>query len=197
MTRNPTRVKISAFWQIRSKTLRYITAIASAGALLLAALVPSTAVRAADYKIGYVNPVRALQGAPQAEGALQALEKEFAPRRRELESMGKDITGMEDRLKKDGAIMSESERSRLERDIYNKKRDFKRDTDEYQEDLNFRRNEELGKIQRQLVAAIQAIARDQHFDLIVGEGVIFSSDTLDITNTVIDQLKKSGTTTAQ
>jgi outer membrane protein len=162
-------------------------------AVLLSATLclPGAPAQAQQYKIGYVNPVRALQGSPQAQSALQALEREFTPRRRELEGVDTEIKGMEQRLSKDAAIMSESERSNLERSIYDKKRDFQRDSEEYQEDLNFRRNEELGKIQRQLLEAIQAIAKAQQFDLIVGEGVIHASEKIDITDQVIEQLKRS------
>lgn len=148
-------------------------------------------VLAADYKIGYVNPARLLQGSPQAEAAMQALEREFAPRRRELETKQSEIKAMEDRLSKDGAVMSEGERGKIERSVYEQQRDLKRNSDEYQEDLNFRRNEELGKIQRQLVEAIQVIAKDQKYDLIVSEGVIHASEQIDITTLVIEQLKKT------
>lgn len=169
----------------------------SSGKLLrCAAIIATTALTlpaaAADLKIGYVNPVRALQGAPQAEDALKKLEREFAPRRRELESADQEIKGMEERLTKDGAIMSESERTRLEREIFNKRRQLKRDSDEFREDLNFRRNEELGKIQRRLLEAIQKIAQDKKYDLIVGEGVIHASDKVDITDDIIKALKAGG-----
>lgn len=152
----------------------------------------SASALAADYKIGVVNAVRVLEAAPQAEVAKKKLEQEFAARDKELLSTQKELKTSEDRLAKDGAIMSESERARLEKDVYNKRRDLKRNSDEFREDVNFRRNEEFGKIQRSIVETIQQIAQEQKFDLVLGEGVIFASKAVDITDTVIERLKKSG-----
>jgi outer membrane protein len=86
--------------------------------------------------------------------------------------------------------MSEQERTKLERDIVAKQRDLKRDQDEFREDLNFRRNEEFGKIQKRVVIAIQKIAKENNFDVVLGEGVIFASPKVDISGLVIDYLKK-------
>jgi outer membrane protein len=145
---------------------------------------------AADYKIGVVNAVKVLEGAPQADVARKKLEKEFAARDRELVAAQKALKGLEDRMVKDGAIMSETERSRLERDILNKRREMKRDQEEFREDVNFRRNEEFGKIQRDIVEAIREVAKKDKYDLILGEGVIFASKAVDITNAIIKHLKK-------
>jgi outer membrane protein len=138
---------------------------------------------AADYKIGYVQAVRVLEAAPQAEVAKKKLESEFAGRDKQLLNDQKALKTLEDRLAKDAAIMSETERSRLERDI-------KRNSDEFREDVNFRRNEEFGKIQRQIVEAIRQLAEEQKFDVVLGEGVIFASKAVDITDQVIALLKK-------
>jgi hypothetical protein len=42
-----------------------------------------------------------------------------------------------------------------------------------------------------IVEAIQSIAAEQKYDLVLGEGVIFASKAVDITDLVIDRLKKS------
>jgi outer membrane protein len=145
---------------------------------------------AADYKIGVVNAVRVLEAAPQADTARKKLEQEFATRDRELVAAQKSLKGLEDRMVKDGAIMSETERARLERDIVNKRRELKRDQDEFREDVNFRRNEEFGKIQRDIVEAIREVAKSGNYDLVMGEGVIYASKTVDMTDSVISHLTK-------
>ncbi len=149
----------------------------------------TTPIFAEDYRIGVVNVMKVLEGAPQAEVARKALEKEFAARDRQLVADQKTVKQLQDRLGKDAAIMSESERSKLERDIVSRKRELKRDQDEFREDVNFRRNEEFGKIQRQIVEAIQKVAREDKYDLIVGEGVIYASGKVDLTPKVVDRLK--------
>lgn len=145
--------------------------------------------QAEDYRIGVVNALKVLEQAPQAEQARKKLEEEFAPRDRKLVAAQKELKTLEDKLAQDGAIMSEGERSNLERDIINKRRDLKRDQDEFREDLNFRRNEEFGKIQRLVVEAIQSAAAAEKYDIILGEGVIFASGKVDITDKVVEKLK--------
>lgn len=142
------------------------------------------------YKLGAVNAVRVLQESPQADVARKLIEKEFAQRDKELVAAQKKVKELEDKLNKDGAIMSEAERNKLERDIIAKKRDLKRDQDEFREDLNFRRNEEFGKIQKKIVEAIQQVAKDNKYDVILSEGVIYASAKVDISGLVIDYLKK-------
>ena len=146
----------------------------------------------AELKIGVVNAVKILEGAPQAEAARKQLEKEFASRDRDLVSRQKQIKEMEDRLTRDGASMGETEARKLERDIVSKRRDLKRDQDEFRDDVNLRRNEEFGKIQKEIVLSIQAVAKSQGYDLVLGDGVIFASEKTDITNAVLEQLRKGG-----
>lgn len=167
-----------------SKVLSCLLALAGAA-------VAAGTAHAADYKIGVVQAVRVLEAAPQAEAAKKKLETEFANRDKELVNAQKELKTLEDRMAKDGAIMSETERARLERDIVNQRRELKRDSDEFREDVNFRRNEEFGRIQREIVEAIQQIAQEQKYDLVLGEGVIFASKAVDITDAVIERLKKS------
>lgn len=147
-------------------------------------------VSAEDYKIGAVNTIRLLEQSPQAENMRALIEKEFAPKDRELVAAQKKLKDMEDRLAKDAAIMSETERRNLERDIINDRRELKRSQDEFREDLTFRRNEEMAKIQKEIIEAIQAVAKGGAFDVVLTEGVIYASPKVDITAMVVDALRK-------
>ncbi len=170
---------------MRSKVMMHTVSIVSS--ILLYGF--AVGGHAEDYRIGVVNALKVLEQAPQAEEARKRLEEEFADRDRKLVATQKELKTKEDKLAQDGAIMSESERSRLERDIINARRDLKRDQDEFREDLNFRRNEEFGKIQRLVVEAIQSEGAAQKFDIILGEGVIYASGKVDITDKVVERLK--------
>ena len=142
----------------------------------------------AELKIGFVNVAKVLEKAPQAEKAKKRLEKEFSPRDKQLVSQGKEIKKLEEKLSRDAAVMSESERRRLEKDIIAKKRDAKRSQQEFKEDFNMRRNEELTKLQRRIMEAIKALAKDEKFDLLLTDGVILASQQVDVTNQVQEKL---------
>ncbi len=49
--------------------------------IVLCGAVAGTPSRAADLRIGVVNPIKVLEAAPQAEEARKRLEREFAPPR--------------------------------------------------------------------------------------------------------------------
>ncbi|MDO9160813.1 MAG: OmpH family outer membrane protein [Methylococcaceae bacterium] len=151
--------------------------------LLLAANVSS-----ADLKVGFVNIPAVLEKAPQAEKAKKRLEQAFSPRDKQLVAQQKEIQTLQEKLTKDASVMSESERANLERDISNKARDAKRAQQEFSEDFNVRRNEELGKLQRRIVEAIRGIAKEQGYDLLLTDGVIYSNEEIDITEQVQKKL---------
>ena len=114
---------------------------------LAASALPLAAAQA-QAKIGVVNVARLLQEAPQAQAASQSLENEFAARRRELESTQRDLKAREDKLQKDGATMAEAERRNPEKTLRDGQRELARKQNEFLEDLNVRRNEALGQLQR-------------------------------------------------
>jgi outer membrane protein len=149
-------------------------------------------VQAADLRIGFVNAARVSAEAPQADVARQKLEKEFAPRDQEVVAAQKEVRALEEKLARDAAVMKESERARLERDVISRKRDIRRMQDEFREDFNMRRNEELARLQRRIIEVIQQLAKDEKFDLIVSDGVVYASDQVDITGKVIERLQQEG-----
>ncbi|MGD2075548.1 MAG: OmpH family outer membrane protein [Gammaproteobacteria bacterium] len=144
----------------------------------------------ADTKVGFVDTVKLMEEAPQAKSAQTKLETEFAPREQELLNLQKEIRSLEDQLSRDGAVMSESATSKLEREILAKRRELKRTQDEFRDDLNIRKNEVLAKLQRQMYDATVALAKEKKYDIILGQGVVYSSDSVDVTGQVLDKLKK-------
>jgi outer membrane protein len=159
-----------------------------AAVVLGVALQLSPTLALAQVKVGFVSISKVLEKAPQAESARERIEKEFAPRDRELLEQQKEIRSMEDKLVKNGAVMSASERQRQESEIRSLKREIRRLQDEFREDLNLRRSQELSKLQRMVTEVIQKLAKAESYDLIVTDGVIYAGERIDITDRVIGQL---------
>lgn len=150
----------------------------------------ATAAVAAEIKIGFVNAAEVLEKAPQADAARKRLEKEFSPRDKKLVAAQKTVRKLEEKLTRDGAIMSESERRKLERDILSQKRELKRTQEEFREDLNIRRNEAFDKLRRRVFEVINNIAKAEKYDLIVSDGVVYANETINITGKVVEKLKQ-------
>src|SRR5271165_719536 len=144
-----------------------------------------SAPASAEIKMGVVNFQKLLEDAPQTKSAMQALENEFAPRRRELLTMQNDLKARDEKLQKEGAVMAEADRAKAEKTLRDQQREFSRKAGEFQDDASTRRNEEIGKVQRYLVTEIQAYANAQGYDLVLGDGVFFAKGPLDITANVL------------
>lgn len=155
--------------------------------LLLSGL--ALAAGAAELKLGFVNTARLFEESPQARAAQQALEGEFMPRQRELATQQKALQERQEKFKRDAAVMSEADRGRAERELRDGERELARRFNELQEDANLRRNEELGKVQRALLQEVQTYARANGYTLVVGDGVLFAAESVDVTAQVIAALK--------
>jgi len=162
--------------------------------LVLASFTFFSSVSVAELKIGFVNAPRVIEEAPQAEKARKNLQKEFAPRDKVIAKAQEKLRKAEEKLNRDGAVMSESERQKLERKIRAESRDLKRTKEEFREDLNIRKNEEFERLRRRVFEVIQSISKKENYDLIVSEGVLHASKKVNITNLVLEQLKKDDAT---
>jgi outer membrane protein len=142
----------------------------------------------AEVRVGVVNTVKLMEEAPQARDAQSKIEAEFAPREKKLVALQRDIRTQEEKLNRDGAVMSEAERTKLEREVLSLRRDLNRAQDEFRDDLNIRRNEALSKLQKVMYDATLALAKEQNYDLILGQGVVYASEKVDITPLVLKKL---------
>lgn len=177
---------LQAFWNNGFGASAFVTPI-----FLFLSLIGTPLVAASDLKIGFVNSARVMEEAPQALAASETLEVEFADRQSELERLRKSLAEMERQLETiNGSRVTSSDKSRLQREISRRLRNINLSQAEFNEDLNIRRNEELKRLQRLVVTVLEEIAHDQRFDLILTDGVFFASDKVDITDRVIDHLKR-------
>ncbi len=157
--------------------------------ILFSVLFPAL-VQAADLKVGVVNNVRLFQEAPQAEKASVRLREEFQSREAELFAKEKNIQIQEERLKRDGAIMSVAERDKLEREIKNSWRELQLEDSNLKEEFTARQQREMANLRDELTQAIQALAAEEGYDLVLYEGVTYVKPSLDITDKILDRLKK-------
>lgn len=144
----------------------------------------------AGLKIGFVNVGRVIENAPQGEAALRKLEEEFGPRDREIRAMREEVQKLEEDLIKNELVLEESDRTRKEQELRDKRRALRRATSEFREDYNLRRNEELNALQKIVIKAIVEIAKQESYDLILHEpAVVFAGDEIDMTERVLEKLR--------
>ncbi len=145
---------------------------------------------AVDYKIAVVDPNRIVEASPQYDAAREALQDEIAERERSLRTQQDEVAELQRKLEKDSALMAESEIQRLQNDIRSRNRKLKYAQDEFQEDFALRQNELRTKLAKQVQEVVVELAKDEKIDLIVSDGLVYFSPRIDISDKVIERLKK-------
>ena len=147
-------------------------------------------VSAQEQKIGVVNFQALMEGSPQFKVVMESLAGEFQPRQRTAIAKSKELEELTAKIQKDAAVMGASERASAEKDFRELQREVNRLATELEEDVNLRRNEELGKLQRLMLDAVNVFAQSNEYDMIFADGVIYASSSVNITGLVIEALNK-------
>ncbi len=142
-------------------------------------------------KVGFVNVQALLSNAPQAAAAKKRVEKEFSTRQEELKGIQTEIKSLREKLTREGLTMSDEDRKKTETELLRKDREFRWNQGIIDEDFKIRRNEVMSQLQNDIVKAIYRIGQQEKFDLILTDGVIFSSSRVNLTETILNELKKS------
>jgi outer membrane protein len=153
-------------------------------------LLPALAAASDDVRIAVIDPNRVVEESPQYDAAREALRSEVTDRESSLKEQQDKIDELEARLERDGALMSEDEITRLQDDIRTRTRRLRYAKAEWQEDFARRQTELRSKLVKQVEEVVKRVAEEQAVDIILSEGVIYSSDRVDISSEVIDRLKQ-------
>lgn len=169
-----------------------VSRLVIAGGLALAGTVGVAQAQAASLRIAYVNYGQLIQQSPQAQSAVAALRAEFAPKQRSLQAEASQLKAKEDTLKKNEATMTQDQRDQAELELRERYQDLSRKQSEIQDDVNTRRNELMSELQKNLVQVVQNYAKQQRYDLVLADGVIYANSALDITPQILSALKSQG-----
>lgn len=160
-------------------------------ALLLSALLLAGAALAqapAPVRIGYVDMKRLLDNAPQVVAGRRKLEREFSTRDTALKADEQRLVDL--KQKQPGLAKPESDA--LQREIDALDRSIKRNREAMRAELKTRGDQELDRSWREINDAVVAFAREQGYDLIVPSPVVYASPKVDITDRILDRLRRDG-----
>ncbi len=148
-----------------------------------------TLLAAQQVNIGVVNVPKVLKDSPQAEALSKALSEQFADREKALVAEQEQLRKLDEDYQKNKDVMSKSESETKAKELREKIKEFKRKSAAFNEDLSAARNEALGKLQNDIYKAINELAKDEGYDLILSEAVLYASDKIDITDKLIKRLE--------
>jgi len=150
----------------------------------------SLSVFAETIKIGYIDTDYVVNNVPQYQKSVDEISKEFEPKKQELLILFDYIEILRGKI---NTINKSENKENLQIEISKLaavEKTFKKETEFWQEAMNNKKIELLQKIELLINTAINELAISENYDLILYENAAFVSEKVNITNEVIERIKK-------
>lgn len=85
--------------------------------------------------------------------------------------------------------MSEGDRDDLQNDIRDRRRELQMQRSKYNDDVADAERKEFEQMREDILDVINQYASDNDYDLILGDGVLYTSDTADVTDEILAELE--------
>lgn len=157
--------------------------------LTLSASLIAPAIAATAPVIGFVDIAYLIDNSPQSLKARERLEAEFLPRQQELTELREERSRVESKITGVETENTEAAQSNV-RELRAVERRLQRFEQAFREDLNIKRNAELKSVRDRVLESVAVFARQEGFDLIITDGVLFASASVDVTQRVLEHLRK-------
>ncbi len=142
-------------------------------------------------KIAVVDMGEVFEQLPQREQISQSLKTEFGDRVADVQKMQEEMRKLVEKQQRDGALMSESQKTELVREMESLKSDFQLKGKALDEDMRRRQGEEQNKLLVKVQEAINTIAAKESYDIVLQRGaVIYVKPDADISDQVVQALSK-------
>ncbi|AWN17045.1 Outer membrane protein H precursor [Salinisphaera sp. LB1] len=138
-----------------------------------------------------------MRESPQAQTAKKNMAERFAKRKQALEKASNTLQAKMDRLKEKADSMSDDRRDQLSAAIRDDKHQLQRKRSRYNDDVSDAEQKELAHMRSDLRQVIDDYAKNNGYDLIVGDSVLYASDSVDITDAILQRLKKQSADAAR
>ena len=145
----------------------------------------------AELKMGIVNLDLLFKEIPIYRESQSKIKKQFDPRARNLKTLEKEWTTLNEKYLKNEKVMSENEKTSLVEKIKGIETKFRSGQEKIQKDLQKVQADELARIRGIVESAITKYAKDNDFDIIIrADGTtLFAKKYINITQEIISQLQ--------
>ncbi|WP_028117296.1 OmpH family outer membrane protein [Ferrimonas senticii] len=162
--------------------------IIATAALVLATLAP--AAQAAQ-KIAVINMQGLVAQHPNAEGLQQRVQDAFAERVTEMQKMQEQGIEMQQKLEKDGAMMSADQRTEIERKMQSLQADMQLKGKALQEDMQKKGQEEQRVILMEIGKAVEKVAKAEGYDIVLeARSVMWADESNNISAKVLEAVQQ-------
>ena len=140
-------------------------------------------------KIGILNLQRVLSNSDPGKSAQAEIKKQRDKMLQDLKEKGAEIDALGKQFERESMVMSKEKREEKEREYRIRINDFKSLEKRYNSESQELQKKLLNKIVKEVFTLVEEIGKNEGYLLIVrSEGVMYSPDTIDLTDAVIKQL---------
>lgn len=150
------------------------------------------ALASAELKIAVIDTNYIMAKSPEREAIGEILKKEFDGRKGQLEREFKKLEDDRTEYVNNAKTMSESQRTKTERELKKRASDFKLKEEAYKEDFQRRSQEEMRKAGQNLQQAVEKIAKQGGYDMLVDRRAVayMGASIKDVSEQVLQELAK-------
>lgn len=141
-------------------------------------------------KIGVFDMKVVMKESTELKDHQQAMQAEYGPRIEEIQAMEKGLREDFERFQRDKDVMSESERTKLEKEIQANQQEFMQLQQKLQQDTQVKQQQVMKAFADKVNQKIEEFAKEKQFDMVlIQEAVPYvKDDSLDITQEIIKRL---------
>jgi outer membrane protein len=137
-------------------------------------------------RVGVINVQLAMASTQEGRKALEDLRAQFAPRESELQKLTDEIRDLDGQIRAQERTLSEDARANLARQLESKRKQYTRQQQDLQEDVEAARNDVINRIGQKMQAVVTRYAQEQNLGLLLdGQVVVFALPSVDITEPVV------------
>lgn len=150
------------------------------------------ALVSAELKVAVIDTNYIMAKSPEREAVRETLNKEFDGRKSQLERELKKLEDDRTEYVNNAKTMSESQRTKTERELKKRASDFKLKEEAYKEDFQRRSQEEMRKAGQNLQQAVEKVAKQGGYDMLLDRRAVpyMGPSVKDVSEQVLQELAK-------
>lgn len=157
--------------------------------VLMVTLLAQAAMAADGPNIAVLDARRAIAESEEGKKKVQKINDELGRQEAEIMAFGKDAQKLAERLKKDGAVMSQDEKNKLEKQLGEMRNEFEFKKKQLQQSMQTDQQQMLASMAPKYEEAAKAVLEEGNYDMVIRrEALLTVSPKFDITDLVIKKM---------
>lgn len=141
-------------------------------------------------KVAVVNIQGAIFGCNEGQRDLQALQKQFEPKKLELDNLNKEVEDLKKQYSAQGDKLNQDARDNLLKQIDSKQKQYQRSLEDAQGDFNQQQQDIINRIGKKMLQVLDKYAKENAFSVVLEAGdqqsnVLWATEAVNITPALV------------